>query len=68
MLAAMGHKGIDPVEIHCYEADKKSGVGASQLAFSLARAEDVEIKAPVQVGRRTVWLLDQGGRWRLSFI
>ena len=56
---ALALPGIDRVEIHCDEANYRSAAVARRLGFALARAEEAEVKAPGEVGRRQIWVLDR---------
>lgn len=48
--------GVDRVEIHCDEANRRSAAVARRLGYRLDRVEADAISAPGDVGRSMIWV------------
>lgn len=57
--AAWTMSDIDRVEIRCDEANARSAAVPPKLGYRLDRIVDDEVKAPGEVGRTLVWVLDR---------
>lgn len=53
---ALGLGGVERVEIHCDEANRRSAAIPRRLGFDLDRIEDYPVDAPGQTGRRLIWI------------
>jgi RimJ/RimL family protein N-acetyltransferase len=60
-LAALKLPDIDRVEIHCDEANVRSQRVPERLGYRLDRIEDVEAKAPAELGRSMIWVRRHSG-------
>ena len=57
--AAMNHCGIERIEIHCDEANRRSQKIPQRLGYVLDRVEDDDIEAPAEIGRSMIWVFSQ---------
>jgi RimJ/RimL family protein N-acetyltransferase len=54
--AGLALPGIDRVEIHCDEANRRSAAIPERLGYRLDRIQQTEITAPAETGRRQIWV------------
>jgi RimJ/RimL family protein N-acetyltransferase len=53
---ALGLPGIERVEIHCDEANRRSRRVPQRLGYALDRVEPDEIQTPAETGRSMIWI------------
>lgn len=57
--AALALDGVTRVEIHCDQANVRSAAIPRRLGFRLDRVETSDVEAPLEVGRRMVWIAER---------
>ncbi|MGH9106886.1 MAG: GNAT family N-acetyltransferase [Acidimicrobiales bacterium] len=63
---ALALPGAERAEIHCDQANKKSAAVPRRLGFRLARTERAGVKAPGEVGRHMIWVLESASQTATS--